>query len=72
MTLAVTTPLSFKESHPELFNHLVEHPSIQVVECFLHLKSLEFHTLWNISAQLSKAGFTEEEISDAMKIYMKF
>lgn len=64
--------LSFKESNPALFNHLVEHPSIRVVECFIQLKSLEFHTLWHIAAMLAKCGFTAEEIADAMKIYMKF
>ena len=67
-----STVQSFRETNPALFNHLVEHPSLRVVECFLHLKSLEFHTLWKVSTLLNKAGFTEEEISESMRIYMKF
>jgi hypothetical protein len=67
-----STIQSLRETKPNLFNHLVEHPSIRVVECYLHLASLEFHTLWHVAEKLKNAGFTEEEISESMKIYMKF
>ena len=64
--------MSLATDNPDLFNHLTEHPNLRVVECYLRLRDLEFHTLWNVSTRLHASGYSEEEIAEAMKIYMKF
>ena len=58
-------------TNPQLYNTLLEHPEIKVVDCYFHLESLQFHTLWYIVEKLLAAGFTRPEISEAMKIYME-
>jgi hypothetical protein len=61
---------SLQSTNPTLFNRLVEHPEIKVVECYFHLESLQYHTLALISERLLAAGFTKEQISEAVKIYL--
>lgn len=59
------------ETNPVLFERLVNHPDLKVVECYFQIESLQFHTLYYISELLLKAGFTADHISQAMKIYME-
>lgn len=61
---------SLQSTHPTLFNRLVEHPEIAVVDCYFQLESLQFHTLHYIVEQLIAAGFSKECISEATKIYL--
>jgi hypothetical protein len=61
---------TLQSTNPALFNRLVEHPEIKVVECFFHLESLQFHTLYYVVEKLLAAGFTKEHISEAVKIYL--
>jgi hypothetical protein len=61
---------SLQSTNPALFNRLVDHPEIKVVECFFQLESLQFHTLHYIAERLLNAGFTKEHISEAVKIYL--
>jgi hypothetical protein len=62
---------SLQSTNPTLFNLLVEHPEIKVVECYFYLESLQFHTLHYIAEKLLAAGFTPTDISAAMKIYFE-
>lgn len=66
-----TSVQSFKETNPALFERLVDHPELRVVECYFQLESLQFHTLHYIAEMLQKSGFTADHISQAMKIYME-
>jgi hypothetical protein len=61
---------SLQSTNPALFNRLVDHPEIAVVDCFFQLESLQFHTLHYIVEQLIAAGFSKECISEATKIYL--
>lgn len=62
---------SLAETNPTLYNCLVEHPEILVVDCYFQLESMQFHTLHWISEKLLSAGYTTDQISQAMKIYME-
>jgi len=59
------------QTNPALFERLVNHPDLKVVECYFHLESLQFHTLYHIAELLGKSGFTADHIGQAMKIYME-
>ena len=61
---------SLSSTNPPLYKTLLEHPEIRVVDCYFHLESLQFYTLWYIVEKLLAQGFTRHEISEAMKIYM--
>lgn len=61
---------SLQSTNPTLFNRLVDHPEITVVDCYFHLESLQFHTLHYIVERLLAAGFTKSCISKATKIYL--
>jgi hypothetical protein len=62
---------NLSETNPALFERLVNHPELRVVEAYFQLESLQFHTLYHIAEVLGKAGFTADQISQAMKIYME-
>jgi len=62
---------SIAETNPKLYATLVEHPEIMVVDCYFQIESLQFHTLYYIAETLGKAGYTADQISQAMKIYME-
>lgn len=57
-------------TNPALYNKLVEHPEIRVVDCYFHIESLQFYTMWFAIEKLRSLEFTREEISEAFKIYM--
>ena len=59
-----------KQTNPALYKTLIDHPEIRVVDCYFHLESLQFHTMWRVIEDLLGLGFTRQEISEAFKIYM--
>jgi hypothetical protein len=61
---------SLEKSNPALFKVLLDHPEIRVVDCYFHLESNQFSTMWRVIEKLLAAGFTREELSEAFKIYM--
>jgi uncharacterized protein Smg (DUF494 family) len=61
---------SLESTNPTLFNVLVDHPEIRVVECYFHLETNQFSTMWKVVEKLLGLGFTRQEISEAFKIYM--
>ena len=66
-----TSIQSIAETNPALYNRLVDHPEIMVVGCYFQLESMQFHTLHWISEKLLAAGYSADQISQAMKIYME-
>ena len=61
---------SIKETNPKLFNRLVDHPNIMVVDCYCQLESLQFHTMYYVFERLLGAGYSKETIKAALAIYM--
>ena len=66
-----TSIQSIAETNPALYNRLVDHPEIMVVACYFQLESMQFHTLHCISERLLAAGYSADQISQAIKIYME-
>jgi hypothetical protein len=62
---------NLKENNPALFDHLIRHPEIQVVSAYFQLESLQFHTLYYVTQEMTKLGYTPAQISEAYKIYME-
>lgn len=60
---------AFKERQPDLFQTLLDHPSLRIVECTCLLKELEHHTLHYIHDALIDRGFKSEEIIESVKLY---
>jgi hypothetical protein len=62
---------SISETNPALFNRIVNHPEIQVVAAYFILESMQFHTLYRVSQEMIRLGYTKEQITEAYKLYME-